>query len=87
VAHYRCGQTVAHIFDKQTGVNMIIFKGKKVVDLEITGVDSKDYPDFADAHFASACYSDGTSLTDQELTELEYLYGDLLWEMAFDSLH
>ena len=35
---------------------MIIFNGKKVVDLEVDGVDSRDYPDFSDAYFSYACY-------------------------------
>ena len=30
---------------------MPILNGKKVVDLEVDGVDSRDFPDFADATF------------------------------------
>jgi hypothetical protein len=64
---------------------MPILNGKKVVDLEIDGVDSRDFPDFA-AYFSSGCYEDGTPLTDDELKKLTDLAGDVLWEMAFDSL-
>ncbi len=65
---------------------MPILNGKKVVDLEVDGVDSGDYPDFSDAYFSGGCYEDGTSLTDDELNQLTDLAGDVLWEMAFDSL-
>lgn len=75
------------IFGKQIGVNMPILNGKKVVDLEVDGVDSRDYPDFADAYFSYACYEDGTPLTDDELDKLTILAGDVLWELAFDSIH
>jgi hypothetical protein len=66
---------------------MIIFKGKKVVDLEVDGVDGRDYPDFADAYFSYACYEDGTELTDDELNELTDSHGDIVNQMAFDSSH
>ena len=66
---------------------MPILNEKKVIDLRIDGVDSTDYPDFSDAYFSGGCYEDGTPLTDDELIELADLSGDVLWEMAFDSLH
>jgi hypothetical protein len=65
---------------------MPILNGKKVVDLEVGGVDSEDYPDFSNAYFSSGCYEDGTPLTDDELNQLTDLAGDVLFEMAFDSL-
>jgi len=66
---------------------MIIFKGKRVVDLEVDGVDGRDYPDFADAYFSYGCYEDGTELTDDELNELTDSHGDIVNQMAFDSSH
>ena len=66
---------------------MPILNGKKVVDLEGDGVDSGEYPDFSDAYFSSGCYEDGTPLTDDELDQLTILADDVLWEMAFESLH
>ena len=42
--------------------------GRAVVDTSIDGIDLRDYPDFCDAYFESAVYSDnGTALTDDEL--------------------
>jgi len=66
---------------------MIIFKGKRVVDLQVDGVDGRDYPDFADAYFSYGCYEDGTELTDEELNELTDSHGDIVNQMAFDSSH
>jgi len=65
---------------------MPILNGKKVIDLQVDGVDSSDYPDFCSAYFSSGCYEDGTPLTDDELNKLTDLAGDVVWEMAFDSL-
>jgi hypothetical protein len=66
---------------------MPILNGKKVIDLEVDGVDSRDYPDFSDSYFSSGCYEDGTPLTEEELDKLTILADDVLWEMAFDRLH
>jgi hypothetical protein len=65
---------------------MPILNGKNVVNLQVDGVDSGDYPDFSDAYFSSGSYEDGTPLTDDELERLADLAGDVLWEMAFDRL-
>ena len=66
---------------------MATLNGRKVIDIEVDGVDSRDYPDFADAHFSYACYEDGTALTDEELDKLAEQNADVLWEKAYDSLH
>lgn len=66
---------------------MIFLNGKKVVDIEVDGVNPSDYPDFSDAYFSYACYEDGTPLTDEELDKLADQNGDILHEKAFDSLH
>jgi len=65
---------------------MPMLNGKKVVDLEVDGVNGADYPDFCDAYFSAGSYEDGTPLTEDELNRLTDLAGDVLWEMAFDSL-
>jgi hypothetical protein len=57
--------------------------GRKVIDAEIDGVDSGDYPDFCDAYFSHALFEDTkTALTDDELEELGDKYGDVINEMA-----
>ena len=60
--------------------------GKKVF-ASVDNVCSWDYPDFADAYFCDCVYEDGTELTEEEVDKLHDLYADVLWEMAYDSLH
>jgi hypothetical protein len=60
--------------------------GRVVVDVEIDGVDTRDYPDFCDAYFSYAVYADdGSELTDAELEQLSDKCGDKLNVMAFES--
>jgi hypothetical protein len=66
---------------------MPILNGKKVVDLEVDGVDSRDFPDFSDAYFSSGCYEDGTPLTEDELNKLTDLAGDVLWDNGLRKPH
>lgn len=64
-------------------------KGKAVnkMTVEIDGVDYRDYPDFCDAHFSYAEFEDGTVLTDNELTELNDCYGEVVSDMAFGHVN
>ena len=61
--------------------------GRAVVDAEVDGIDMQDYPDFCDAYFDSACYEDGTALTDDELIELTDANREILHEMIYDSIY
>jgi len=66
---------------------MVLFKNKKTMDykkidnIEIDGIDTKDYPDFCDAYISSADY-DGKPMTDEQLDELnedgDYVYGRIM---------
>ena len=68
--------------------NTLLLNGRKVVDEEVDGVDSSDYPDFCDAYFSSAYYDDtGEALSDQDLEKLQDLFPEVLWEKCFDRLH
>ena len=68
-------------------MEMVLFKNKKTVDykkidnIEIDGIDTKDYPDFCDAYISSADY-DGKPMTDEQLDELnedgDYVYGHIM---------
>jgi hypothetical protein len=53
--------------------------------IEIDGVDSRDYPDFSDAHVAYAEWKDGTPLTDDELIAFDP-DGSYAQENAFETL-
>ena len=68
-------------------MGMVLFKNKKTMDykkidnIEIDGIDTKDYPDFCDAYISSADY-DGVPMTDEQLDELnedgDYVYGHIM---------
>jgi len=58
----------------------------KFSSLEVDGVDSRDYPDFCDAYFCYGEYTNGIELTDDELEQLTDMYGDVVNELAYDSL-
>ena len=42
---------------------------KLINNIEVEGIDTKDYPDFCDAFIASADY-DGKEMTEEQLDEL-----------------
>ena len=67
----------------------IMLNGKEVDmrSLEIENVDARDYPDFSDAYIGRASFTDGTDLNDQEMDQLNDEHGDLVHELAYDSLH
>lgn len=41
----------------------------KIEDIEVDGIDTRDYPDFSDAYISSATYK-GREMTDSELDRL-----------------
>ena len=68
-------------------MNEMTLNGRKVIDAFVEDVDPNDFPDFCDACFSEAFYEDtGERLTDEELEQLAELHGDILNEMAFESL-
>ena len=54
---------------------------KKIDNIEMDGIDTKDYPDFCDAFISSADY-DGVPMTEEQLDELnedgDYVYGHIM---------
>jgi hypothetical protein len=39
----------------------------KLINVQLDGIDTRDYPDFVDAYICYAEHEDGTELTDEEL--------------------
>lgn len=50
----------------------------KVHDVEVDGIDTRDYPDFSDAYISFATY-DGVPMTDEQLEELNN-HSDFVYE-------
>ena len=62
--------------------------GKEIdyTSLVVDGIDTRDYPDFSDAYFASGEYMDGTPIPDEVLDELTQ-DGDLLYDYIQKRLY
>jgi len=54
--------------------------------IEVEGVDRSDYPDFCDTYFSRAVWLSGLPLTDEELEAMTDQCGDLLNELAHESI-
>ena len=63
------------------------FKVWKIIidDVELDGIDTRDYPDFVDAYIVSCCIN-GKPATDEEIDQLNEdssLIHELVWEHLF----
>ncbi|HLD91160.1 MAG TPA: hypothetical protein VI911_09125 [Patescibacteria group bacterium] len=56
----------------------------KIYNYEISGIDTKDYPDFCDAYVSYAEHEDGTPLTDEELDEVNE--SGMVYELVINYL-
>ena len=67
----------------------MIINGKIILmdSLEVDGIDRNDYPDFCDAYFSNATFSDGTPLSDNELGMLSDTYRDILHLRVFNYIY
>lgn len=64
-----------------------ILNNRSVIDLDIDGIDMRDYPDFCDAFIVGAAWEDtGESLTDEELEELNDDH-DLVYELVLERIY
>jgi len=62
-------------------------KQRLIIDMEIDGVDPRDYPDFTDAYATYAVWNDTKEeLTGPELDQLNEDYQELVQEAALESL-
>lgn len=60
---------------------------RKIVDVEVDGIDRRDAPDYVDAFIASATWDDtGEALNEAELEELNE-DGDFVYNAVMDRLY
>ena len=58
-----------------------------IIDVDVDGIDTGDYPDFCDAFITYAVWKDTlTELTEEELTELNETHPDFVYECVIDRL-
>ena len=56
---------------------------RQLINIQIDGIDTKDYPDFVDAYVSSACYKDsGIELTEEELDYINNTYPHVVQELV-----
>ncbi len=77
------GNITAQIFRNQNQKNMKI-DFNQVDEIEIDGVDTKDYPDFCDAVITRCDYK-GKEATEEELDAINEQC-DYIHELAYESL-
>ena len=60
----------------------------EVTDVEVDGVNQKDYPDFCDAYIESAKFvSSGKELNEDELEKLQEENADLFFEDIMEQIY
>ena len=57
----------------------------QIDNIEVDGIDTKDYPDFCDAYITSADY-EGREMTEDELDCLNDEHREFVHEKVFDHL-
>lgn len=65
------------------------FNGMQIDDIEIDGVDTRDYPDFCDAYINNFWLVDGNEVreaTEAELDDINDNERDFVYEQVWDSL-
>ena len=66
-------------------INIMKIDVNKLENIEVDGIDTRDYPDFVDA-FISYAEMDGVELTDEQLDELNDNYPDLIHDCVINHL-
>lgn len=65
---------------------MATLNNRKVIDIEIDGVDFNDAPDFADAYVYQAVFEDtGESLTEEQMDQLVAENYEEIQELIWES--
>ena len=60
----------------------------QIVDIEISGIDTKDHPDYVDAYISSANWKEtGKELTEEELDQIKDEHPDFVNQQALESLY
>ena len=69
--------------------NKRFFNGLEIDDIEIDGVDTRDYPDFCDAYISNMWLIEGDEAreaTDAELDDINDNERDFVYDEVYNSL-
>ena len=65
---------------------MIKFDLSLIDDIDIDGIDMRDYPDFCDAFLVGASYN-GRELTEDELEYVQDSNPEWFYDQVWDTIH
>lgn len=60
------------------------FNKRLISNVQVDGIDTRDYPDFCDAYIVSADY-DGEPMTDEQIDELNQDY-QFVYESVWNAI-
>lgn len=60
------------------------FNKRLISNVQVEGIDTRDYPDFCDAYIVSADY-DGEPMTDEQIDELNQDY-QFVYESVWNAI-
>ena len=67
---------------------VVLLNNRPVVDIEVDGVCSWDYPDFSDCYLSGAVWGDTLKpLDDEEMETLADRFPDLAYTLTLESFH
>ena len=84
--HNAAGDCPANRIRKTAPVYELNGKPVDVKSLEVEGVDPADYGDFSDAYFSFGEFEDGSQMSPEELEAFQDQNGELLNDMAGESM-
>lgn len=59
--------------------------GQKIQNIQIDGINRRDYPDFVDAYISYAEFQNGEPLTAEQLNDLNDESGEIINEMIHEG--
>ncbi len=74
------GRSITKLYRRFTALDYT-----RIEDVEVDGIDTRDYPDFCDAFIASATYK-GRPMSERELDRLNEDY-DFLYDCIVDRIY
>lgn len=81
-------QPIAHLMSKsiESLTKLIMnFDLSKIDNIELDGIDTKDYPDFCDAYISSADYN-GVEMTEAQLDRLNEDESEFVYDKVMNHL-
>lgn len=82
------GDQIEELNKVKAGLGKRIFTPDDILEPEVDGIDTRDYPDFCDAYLSYGLVADKgklRELTDEECMQVTEDYGEWIHELVMDS--